>query len=204
MHGPTPRQPGVDPAAPPHDPWAERSAAPRDPRSVRLADALATHTPRDEREARSLAGILAALARLDRPFDEAAGPVHVTASALVLGPRGVLLHRHKRLGRWLQPGGHVDADEEPAAAARREATEETGIIIEGPVDGAPIIHVDVHPGGRGHTHLDVRYRFTAADVDPAPPPGESPEVAWFGWEEASAVADPGLATALIAVRPRAA
>ena len=45
-----------------------------------------------------------------------------------------------------------------------------------------LAHVDVHPGGRGHTHLDLRYLFTADDADPAPPPEESQEVGWFPWD----------------------
>jgi hypothetical protein len=61
--------------------------------------------------------------------------------------------------------------------------------------------VDVHDGGRGHTHLDLRY-LLAADGEPAPAPGESPDVAWFGWDEALALADAGLVAALRALRPR--
>ena len=45
---------------------------------------------------------------LDQPFDEDASPIHVTGSAVVTGGRGVVLHLHKRLGIWLQPGGHID------------------------------------------------------------------------------------------------
>lgn len=128
--------------------------------------------------------------------------MHVTASAIVTGPRGVVLHRHKRLGLWLQPGGHVDRGEGPADAAVREAREETGLIARHPADGARLVHVDVHEGGRGHTHLDLRYLLYADDADPAPPPEESQAVRWFPWEEAIAVADPGLVGALQALRPR--
>ena len=39
------------------------------------------------------------------------GPTHVTASGIVVGRRGTVLHRHKRLGIWMQPGGHIDAGE---------------------------------------------------------------------------------------------
>ena len=63
-----------------------------------------------------------------------------------------------------------------------------------------LIHVDVHDAANGHTHLDLRYLLIAPDRDPTPPPGESPEARWFGWEEATAVADPALVGALRAAR----
>ena len=72
----------------------------------------------------------------------------------------------------------------------------------GPFDAAGVpelVHVDVHPGGRGHTHLDLRYLFDGGppgDADPAPPEGESQEVGWFDWAAAIAVADHGLRGAL--------
>ncbi|MDQ3708872.1 MAG: hypothetical protein M3387_06130, partial [Actinomycetota bacterium] len=61
--------------------------------------------PSDEREATSRQRFLDALQRLPRPLDSHADPVHVTASAIVVGRAGTVLHRHKRLGIWLQPGG---------------------------------------------------------------------------------------------------
>ena len=50
-------------------------------------------------------------------------------AAVVVGPRGVLLHRHRRLGLWLQPGGHIEPGETPAEAAAREVKEESGIHV---------------------------------------------------------------------------
>jgi ADP-ribose pyrophosphatase YjhB (NUDIX family) len=113
-----------------------------------------------------------------------------------------VLHRHKRLGLWLQPGGHIDAGELPWDGARREALEETGLTVSPvAVEPSTLLHVDVHPGPRGHTHLDLRYHFTAPPVVPTPPEGESPDVAWFSWAEAIAVAEPGLEGVLRAVQP---
>jgi 8-oxo-dGTP pyrophosphatase MutT (NUDIX family) len=169
--------------------------------SVRAA--VSGRSPVDEREQRSIEVFLTELDRLPQPFDEHADPVHVTASAIVTGPRGVLLHRHKRLGIWLQPGGHIDAGELPWDAAAREAMEETGIEVraaEGDGASPSLVHVDVHPGPRGHTHLDLRYHLLAGDVDPAPPAGESQEVRWFTWDEAIAIADMGLVGALTVLR----
>ena len=157
---------------------------------------VASRTPVDEREAESVQRFLAELDRLEHPYDEHADPVHVTGSAVVVGPRGVLLHLHKRLGLWLQPGGHVDAGETPEQAALREVREETGFVGT----DARFVHVDVHPGGRGHTHLDVRY-VVEADGDPSPAEGESQDVHWFGWDEAIAMADPGLRGLLVHLRP---
>jgi 8-oxo-dGTP pyrophosphatase MutT (NUDIX family) len=165
-------------------------------RQDELQRQVAAHRPQDARETAARDRMLRELARLPRALDETADPVHVTGSAVVIGRRGVLLHRHKRLGVWLQPGGHVDPGETPWEAAVRETREETGLggrAAEGP--GA-IFHLDVHPGGRGHTHLDVRYLLLAGDADPVPAPGESPAVRWFGLSEACAVADAGLIGAL--------
>jgi len=140
------------------------------------------------------------LAVLRRPFDRFAAPEHVTGSAVVVGRRGTVLHRHKRLHRWLQPGGHLDPGETPWEAALRESREETGLEVAHPPGGPRLIHLDVHRAAEGHTHLDLRYLVVAPDLDPAPPPGESPEARWFGWEEAAAVADHALVGALAAAR----
>jgi len=162
--------------------------------------ALGAHVPAPGRETRALARILRALDTLARPFDEQAGPEHVTGSAVVVGRRGTVLHMHKRLHRWLQPGGHLLAGEGPGEAAWRESQEETGLELAHPMAGPRLIHVDVHDAANGHTHFDLRYLLLAPDRDPAPPPGESPEARWFGWEEAGAVADEALVGALDAAR----
>lgn len=168
---------------------------------VAVRAAVEARVPVDERESRSVVRFLAELDRLASPLDEHADPVHVTASAIVTGSRGVVLHLHRRLGIWVQPGGHIDAGEAPWDAALRETTEETGLAVRHPAGGPVVVHVDVHAGGRGHTHLDLRYLLEAGTADPSPPAGESQEVHWFSWDEAVERADDGLVGALRALRP---
>ena len=157
-----------------------------------LESLVRAHQPADEREWAAQARFLAELARLDAPCDEHADPTHVTASGIVVGRRGTVLHLHKRLGRWMQPGGHIDPGETPPVAARREAMEELGLTVEHPSGGPHLLHLDVHEAALGHTHLDLRYLLVGGDADPQPPPGESPEARWFDWDEAAAAADAAL------------
>lgn len=158
--------------------------------------------PVDDRESASRDFIIEALNCLERPFDRRADPMHVTGSAVIAGPRGVLLHRHKRLGLWLQPGGHLDLHESPWEAAMREAEEETGLAFEPWLSPPPLLHMDVHRAGDEHIHLDLRYALRpCGGEEPAPGPDESPEVRWFPWPDAIAIADPGLRGLLVAVRP---
>jgi 8-oxo-dGTP pyrophosphatase MutT (NUDIX family) len=172
----------------------------------RIRSDVAARESVDERETDSVARFLELYDALDAPFDIDADPVHVTASGIVVGPRGVLLHEHKRLGIWIQPGGHIDPGETPWEAALRETREETGLDARfaGPfvADGAPVlIHVDVHAGGRGHTHLDLRYLIDGGTSDPSPPEGESQAIGWFDWPAAIERTDPGLRGALHDLRP---
>jgi 8-oxo-dGTP pyrophosphatase MutT (NUDIX family) len=175
-----------------------------DPRIAALRSDIQAHAPIDEVEKDSCAELLLALGCLTAPFDEHAQATHVTGSAIVTdGADQVVLHRHKRLGIWLQPGGHVDGTETPVEAASRETVEETGLVTSHP-DGRPtLLHVDAHPGPRGHRHLDVRYLLIAdpgARLQPAH--GESPEAAWFSIADALDVADGSLGSALRALLER--
>jgi 8-oxo-dGTP pyrophosphatase MutT (NUDIX family) len=163
---------------------------------------VAARTPVDDREHESIGHVLTTVPRLAEPFDVDADPTHITGSALIVGPRGIVLLRHRRLGIWVQPGGHVDPGETPWDAARREAIEETGLPVRFLGTQPELAHVDVHPGGRGHTHLDLRYLFQADDADPAPPDDESQEVGWYGWDDAVARAEAGMAGILGALRER--
>jgi 8-oxo-dGTP pyrophosphatase MutT (NUDIX family) len=169
-------------------------------RAVR--DEVAAHAPVGARERWSRSRTLALLDWLPSPLDGDRDPWHVTGSAIVLDAVGrVLLHRHKRLGIWLQPGGHLDAGESPAQAAVREPLEESGLVGSHPAGGPHLLHVDVHEGPRGHVHLDLRYLLYAdGEATIAPAPGESADVAWMSLEEATRVADTSLADAIEAAR----
>jgi 8-oxo-dGTP pyrophosphatase MutT (NUDIX family) len=158
------------------------------------------HEPASPREAGAKERFLEELSRLSEPYDEHADLTHVTASGIVVGRRGTVLHLHKRLGIWMQPGGHIDAGETPDIAARREATEELGLAVDHPASGPRLLNLDVHDAALGHTHLDLRYLLLAGDDDPHPPVGESPEARWCSWGEAMAIADAALVEALPVAR----
>ncbi len=110
-------------------------------------------------------------------------PGHFTASGFVLSPDGdsVLLVLHRKLGRWLQPGGHVDPEDgDLFVAACREVAEETGVSGLKHVDG--VFDVDIHPIPArkiepAHEHFDVRFlmRCEATDLTIS---DESHDAAW--------------------------
>src|SRR5712691_1324612 len=132
-------------------------------RKAELLEELRRYHPADSREAEHKGAMLDLLSYGKDPFSRSGfEPGHVTASCFIVDPasRRVLLHHHRRLGRWLQMGGHVENDESTRAAALREATEESGLKDLELIDS--VIDLDVHtiPYGKGepdHTHYDVRY-----------------------------------------------
>jgi 8-oxo-dGTP pyrophosphatase MutT (NUDIX family) len=104
---------------------------------------------------------------------------HFTVAVFVVHNGQVLLHFHRKLQRWLPPGGHIEDGELPDEAAAREVREETGIQVRlmGPhglpqLPGEPTQLVvpagvqveDIYPG---HQHVDLVYFAVPASVDPA-------------------------------------
>jgi 8-oxo-dGTP pyrophosphatase MutT (NUDIX family) len=182
----------------------------RNPRAA-LADALRRHAPADSEEARDRERILAFVLRHERPFDRAIAEGHLTGSALTVSADGarVLLLHHRKLGRWLQPGGHGDPGETTGEeVALREALEESGIGGLALHETAPRpLDVDVHDiparaGEPAHQHLDLRYLVVApAGAQLAPDLAELHEIRWVPWDEVAGLGpDPGLRRALAKAR----
>ena len=120
-------------------------------------------------------------------------PGHFTASGFVVSPDGssLLLIHHRRLDRWLQPGGHIDPeDASPIAAAAREVTEETGVIVE-PIP-PDLIDLDIHSippraPEPAHEHFDLRFAFQALN-ETLVVADEVHDAVWVPWEDVDAYA----------------
>jgi 8-oxo-dGTP pyrophosphatase MutT (NUDIX family) len=178
---------------------------------VTLGSSLAQHRPGDAEEAADLRRILDFVARHERPFDRGIAEGHLTGSALTVSASGarVLLLHHRKLQRWLQPGGHADPGEIAGEqVALREAFEETGIAGLALHPRAPRpLDVDVHdiparPGEPAHQHLDLRYLVLAPDAAALTrAEAESTALRWFTWDELAALdLDHGLRRALAKAR----
>ena len=113
---------------------------------------------------------------------------HFTASAFVVDRENakILLIHHKKLDKWLQPGGHCDGDENTLMVAIKEVQEETGVEIT--PDNQPIIDLDIHviPERKGipeHEHFDVRYIFESDSTSPLIQNHETVDLKWIDYDE---------------------
>lgn len=108
---------------------------------------------------------------------------HFTGGAWLVSADGqrTLLTHHRKLGRWLQLGGHADGDEDMARVALKEAEEESG-LSDLSVDGG-IFDLDRHwiPERKdvpGHWHYDIRYVVRANGSEDYVVSEESLDLAW--------------------------
>lgn len=128
---------------------------------------------------------------------------HITASALVVDPERerVLLTLHKKMRMWLQMGGHCEPqDASLAAAALREATEESGIAGLLLLPGGPV-RLDRHLTPCAW-HLDVQYAAVAPVGSVEQISDESLDLRWFAYAEVTDVADESVVRLLEATRAR--
>lgn len=160
--------------------------------TTELLEELRRYRAADLHEAQHQRAVLDLLCYGERPFSrDQFVPGHVTASCFIVdrSSRRVLLHHHRRLGRWLQMGGHIEEGETTMQAALREAREESG-LGDLNVIGEGVIDIDVHdiPAGKGepdHAHFDVRYVACTSSPDAIKiDRSESNELAWVALDAA--------------------
>ena len=125
-----------------------------------------------------------ALLGIENAFYRSGRPGHFTASALIMDEKRTrtLLVEHRKLGIWVQPGGHADGDEDLERAAGKEVTEETG-LRNWSCDGI-ILDLDIHPiparkDEGPHDHYDVRFLFIADPAQSIAVSEESTDLQWI-------------------------
>jgi 8-oxo-dGTP pyrophosphatase MutT (NUDIX family) len=108
---------------------------------------------------------------------------HLTGSAWLVSADGArtLLTHHRKLDRWLQPGGHADGDVELARVALREAEEETGLsdlMVEPAIFDLDRHKITARGNEPAHWHYDVRYVVCAQGSEDFTISAESHALAW--------------------------
>lgn len=108
---------------------------------------------------------------------------HCTGSALLVSGDGqrTLLTHHRKLGLWLQPGGHADGDTDLARVALREAEEESGLRdlrVEPAIFDLDRHWIPERVGEPGHWHYDLRFVVHASADEAFQVGAESHALAW--------------------------
>lgn len=165
-----------------------------------LVASLAAYAARSPSRAHVARGFIYFARRHPECRERALAVGHFTASALLVSADGerTLLTHHAKLGRWLQPGGHLDGEHDLAAAALREASEESGLpglVVESEVFDLDRHWIPTRGAELGHWHYDVRFvvRATVSEAFVVSP--ESLALAWRDIREIAAdpSTDPSLA-----------
>jgi 8-oxo-dGTP pyrophosphatase MutT (NUDIX family) len=165
-----------------------------------LLKLLHSYTPVDADEQAMTAATIAFVEQHPDCFERSLLVGHITGSAWIVSQdrQQVLLIHHRKLDRWLQPGGHADGDPDVAAVALREAQEETGLgllrLVEDGGGRIPIFDVDIHSiPARGdipeHLHYDIRFLVEADAKEAFGFSDEIKNIQWFSVEQAISYAD---------------
>jgi ADP-ribose pyrophosphatase YjhB (NUDIX family) len=148
---------------------------------------LAAHVARvtDAHEAAMVAATRAFVAAEPRCAERSLAVGHLTGSAWIVdaGRTRTLLTHHRKLGKWLQLGGHADGDLDLARVAETEAREESGLTGLRPVGDGGLFDVDRHwiparANEPAHWHYDLRFGWEADPAELLVITAESKDLAW--------------------------
>lgn len=110
---------------------------------------------------------------------------HFTASAWIINSitQEILLLHHKKLNKWLQPGGHADGEKDLEKVARKEVYEETG-LKNLQLISKKVYDIDIHliPENKGipeHYHYDVRFAYFCERKEETKINSESNDFQWI-------------------------
>ena len=160
-----------------------------------LASQLAHYFQRWPQESEVVQAFVELLEDPEDPFQRERLAGHFTSGAWLVSADGqrILMTHHRKLGRWLQLGGHADGDRDMARVALKEAEEESGLTGLS-VEGDAIFDLDRHwiPERKdvpGHWHYDVRYVVRAGSDENYAVSEESLDLAWRPITEVALDAD---------------
>lgn len=153
------------------------------PSPLSLSAALQEYLSRHPQESATGAHFLEFAASTPDAFLREHAIGHFTGSAWLVSADGerVLLTHHRKLGRWLQLGGHADGDADLADVALREAEEESGLtslIVEGDIFDLDRHLIPARGSDPAHWHYDVRYVVRAIGSEDFSISEESLDLAW--------------------------
>lgn len=148
-----------------------------------FAEELSDYARRWPRERDTVALFEQLVGDAEDPFRRERVAGHFTASVWLVSADGhrVLLTHHRKLGMWLQLGGHADGERDLMIAALKEAEEEsglTGLHIEPGIFDLDRHRIPEHKGVPEHWHYDVRYVVRAAANEAYIVSDESHDLAW--------------------------
>jgi hypothetical protein len=151
-----------------------------------LREKLNRYHPTDEQEIADKAKMLKFLDSHEDCFERTLSIGHFTGSCWIINHDGTkfLLTLHRKIGRWLQLGGHADGDPDLARVSLKEAREESGLRNIGLIS-EEIFDIGIHliaeySGIPAHYHYDVRFLLRAADpLEHIQISDESDDLKWF-------------------------
>lgn len=150
-----------------------------------LRDMLEKYAPTDVDEILYKTRMLNFLNAYENCFERSLAVGHFTGSCWLVNPNNTkfLLTLHKKVGLWLQPGGHADGNSNIAHVALKEGYEESGLKhIE--LVSAAIFDIDIHLFSSrkkeisDHFHYDIRFLLRASDEN-IKISDESDDLRWF-------------------------
>lgn len=150
-----------------------------------LLERLHAYARRHPVESETVQRLIAFVEEYPTCFERSLPVGHITGSAWVVNKDGTeaLFTHHRKLGAWLQLGGHADGDADVPRVALREAAEESG-LTDLQLLSDEIFDVDIHAiPARGHEpahfHYDVRYVVQATGSHAFRVGAESHNLAWI-------------------------